>query len=236
MTASSGCAIWRRYQDRRRHHQQTRPPTSFPPSSPSFSPSSRSTRMCSVRAPAGLPPSRTVDHRIILKPGAVPFSRSPPRLAPPELAELKKQLIELLTTGKIRHSVSPWGAGTLFVAKKDTTERRFCIDYRPLNDATVKNNGSLPNIRSYSPAPGSEVLQQARPAGAATDQIRIHPDDIQSRRSTLATDTMSWLVLPFGLCNAPATFMQLMQAGFSRLSGPLRHRLPGRRPHLQQDG
>jgi hypothetical protein len=49
--------------------------------------------------PAGLPPSRTVDHRIILKPNSVPFSRSPPRLAPPELAELKKQLIELLTTG-----------------------------------------------------------------------------------------------------------------------------------------
>ena len=164
--------------------------------------------------PAGLPPSRTVDHRIILKPDAVPFSRSPPRLAPPELAELKKQLVELLTTGKIRHSVSPWGAGTLFVAKKDTTERRFCIDYRPLNDATVKNNGSLPNIEElFDQLLGAKYFSKLD-LRSGYHQIRIHPDDIPKTAFNTRYGHYEFLVLPFGLCNAPATFMQLMQEVF----------------------
>ena len=164
--------------------------------------------------PAGLPPSRTVDHRIVLKPDTVPFSRSPPRLAPPELAELKKQLVELLTTGKIRYSVSPWGAGTLFVAKKDTTERRFCIDYRPLNQATVKNNGSLPNIEElFDQLLGAKYFSKLD-LRSGYHQIRVHPDDIPKTAFNSRYGHFEFLVMPFGLCNAPATFMQLMQEVF----------------------
>ena len=164
--------------------------------------------------PAGLPPSRTVDHKIVLKPNAAPFSRSPPRLAPPELTELKKQLVELLNTGKIRYSVSPWGAGTLFVAKKDTTERRFCIDYRPLNEATVKNNGSLPNIEElFDQLLGAKYFSKLD-LRSGYHQIRIHPDDIPKTAFNTRYGHFEFLVLPFGLCNAPATFMQLMQEVF----------------------
>ena len=144
----------------------------------------------------------------------MPFSRSPPRLAPPELAELKKQLIELLTAGKIRHSVSPWGAGTLFVAKKDTTERRFCIDYRPLNDATVKNNGSLPNIEElFDQLLGAKYFSKLD-LRSGYHQIRIHPDGIPKTAFNTRYGHYEFLVMPFGLCNAPATFMQLMQEVF----------------------
>jgi hypothetical protein len=164
--------------------------------------------------PAGLPPSRSVDHRIVLKPGAAPSSRSPPRLAPPELAEVKKQLVELLSTGKIRYSVSPWGAGTLFVAKKDTTERRFCIDYRPVNEVTVKNNASLPNIEELFDQLLDAKYFSKLDLRSGYHQIRIHPEDIPKTAFNTRYGHFEFLVMPFGLCNAPATFMQLMQEVF----------------------
>ena len=66
-------------------------------------------------------------------------------MAPAELKELKEQLQELLDQGFIQPSVSPWGAPVLFVKKKDGT-LRLCIDYRGLNQNTVKNKYPLPHI------------------------------------------------------------------------------------------
>ena len=82
--------------------------------------------------PAGLPPSREVDHRIELTPGAVPPSRPTFRLSDSELTELRKQLDELTKAGFIQPSKSPFGAPILFVKKKDGT-MRMCVDYRALN-------------------------------------------------------------------------------------------------------
>lgn len=164
--------------------------------------------------PPGLPPQREVDHRITLKPGAVPISRSPPRLSPPELAELKKQLTELLKAGKIRPSVSPWGASTLFVAKKDSEERRLCFDYRPVNEVTVKNNAPLPNIEElFDQLLGAQYFSKIDLKNGY-HQIRIHPDDVDKTAFNSRYGHYEFLVLPFGLCNAPATFMDLMQRVF----------------------
>ena len=164
--------------------------------------------------PPGLPPRRDVDHRIILKPGAVPISRSPPRLSPPELAELKKQLIELLNAGKIQPSVSPWGASTLFVAKKDTEERRLCFDYRPVNEVTIKNNSSLPNIEElFDQLLGAKFFSKID-LRSGYHQIRIHPDDVEKTAFNTRYGHYEFLVLPFGLCNAPSTFMEMMQRIF----------------------
>src|SRR5262249_23560692 len=80
----------------------------------------------------GLPPVREIDFAIELLPGTNPISIPPYRMAPAELAELKKQLQDLLDKGLIRPSVSPWGAPVLFVKKKDGSFR-MCIDYRKLN-------------------------------------------------------------------------------------------------------
>jgi hypothetical protein len=164
--------------------------------------------------PPGLPPRRDVDHRITLKPGAVPISRSPPRLSPPELAELKKQLIELLNSGKIRPSVSPWGASTLFVAKKDAEERRLCFDYRPVNEVTIKNNSSLPNIEElFDQLLGAKFFSKID-LRSGYHQIRIHPEDVDKTAFNTRYGHFEFLVLPFGLCNAPSTFMELMQRVF----------------------
>ena len=93
----------------------------------------------------GIPLEREVDLAIEIVPGTVPGSRAPHRMAPAELKELKVQLQELLDKGFVRPSVSPWGAPVLFVKKKDGT-LRMCIDYRQINNVTVKNKYPLPRI------------------------------------------------------------------------------------------
>ncbi|GAA0157985.1 hypothetical protein LIER_38562 [Lithospermum erythrorhizon] len=80
----------------------------------------------------GLPPDRDIEFSIELVPGIGPISKAPYRIAPEKLKEVKDQLQDMLDTGFIRHSVSPWGAPVLFVRKKDGS-MRLCIDYRELN-------------------------------------------------------------------------------------------------------
>jgi hypothetical protein len=86
----------------------------------------------------GMPPDREVEFVIDLLPGTAPISKRPYRMSIEELKELKKQLTELQDAGYIRPSSSPWGALVLFVQKKDGSQR-MCVDYRSLNDVTVKN-------------------------------------------------------------------------------------------------
>jgi hypothetical protein len=93
----------------------------------------------------GLPPKRDVEFVIGLKPGTAPISRRSYRMPPNELAELKIQLQDLLEKGFIRPSSSPWGCLAIFVKKKDQT-LRMCVDYRPLNEVTIKNKYPLPRI------------------------------------------------------------------------------------------
>ena len=92
-----------------------------------------------------LPPERAMEFKIDLVPGAAPVSKTPYRMAPAELKELKVQLQDLLERGFIIESDSPWGAPVLFVKKKDGS-LRLCIDYRGLNELTIKNKYPLPLI------------------------------------------------------------------------------------------
>jgi hypothetical protein len=93
----------------------------------------------------GMMPERGVEFYIDLIPGTAPIAKRPYRMAPTELAELKLQITELQQKGYIRPSSSPWGAPILFVTKKDGS-MRMCIDYRSLNEVTIKNKYPLPRI------------------------------------------------------------------------------------------
>lgn len=95
--------------------------------------------------PPGLPPQRAVDHQIPLTADLPPPFKGIFRLSQQELAELKKQLDQLLKDGKISPSTSPYGAPVLFVKKKGGG-LRMCIDYRALNSQTIKNRYALPRI------------------------------------------------------------------------------------------
>ena len=93
----------------------------------------------------GMPPDRDIEFIIELLPGTAPIAKRPYRMGVNELAELKKQIRELIDKGYVQPSSSPWGAPVLFVEKKDGTQR-MCIDYRSLNEVTIKNKYPLPRI------------------------------------------------------------------------------------------
>jgi hypothetical protein len=93
----------------------------------------------------GMPPERKVEFSIELIPGTAPISKRTYRVFGLELVELKKQIDELLDKGYIRPSASPWVTPVLFVEKKYGT-KRMCIDYRSLNEVTIKNKYPLLKI------------------------------------------------------------------------------------------
>ena len=163
--------------------------------------------------PPGLPPSRDVDHRIELIPGSQPQSRPTYRMSAKELEELKQQLDELQRAGFIQPSKSPFGAPILFVKKKDGT-MRMCVDYRALNSITIKNSYPLPHIDELF-----DRLQGARyftkiDLRSGYHQIRIAAGDEAKTAFRTRYGHYEFLVLPFGLTNAPATFMHLMHTTF----------------------
>ena len=161
----------------------------------------------------GLPPDRETEFEIEVVPGVAPISVSPYRMAPLELQELKVQLQELLDKGFIRPSVSPWGAPVLFVKKKDGT-LRLCIDYRKLNQVTVKNKYPLPRIDDlFDQLQGAMVFSKID-LRSGYHQLKIAEQDIPKTAFRTRYGHYEFLVMPFGLTNAPAAFMALMNRVF----------------------
>jgi hypothetical protein len=125
----------------------------------------------------GMPPDRDIEFAIELQPGTAPISKRPYRMPPAELAELKKQLQELLDKRFIRPSTSPWGCPTLFVKKKDES-LRMCVDYRPLNVVTIKNKYPLPRIDVlFDQLVGAKVFSKID-LRSGYHQIKIRVSDI----------------------------------------------------------
>jgi hypothetical protein len=160
--------------------------------------------------PARLPPKRAVDHEIDLVPGSAPPSRPTYRLSPPEMDELKKQLQDLIDHGFIRPSVSPYGAPVLFVKKKDGS-MRMCIDYRALNKITIKNKYPLPRTDELFDRLHGKKWFSKIDLRSGYYQIGIAPKDVDKTAFRTRYGHYEFMVLPFGLTNAPATFMRVMQ-------------------------
>ena len=159
--------------------------------------------------PKGLPPKRSHDFHIELSKESAPQKRGLYRMSQAELEEVKLRVEELLEHGWIRPSKSPWAAPVLFVTKKDGG-LRFCIDYRALNRLTIKNSYPLPRI--------DDILDLFSKAKFFTKidlrqgyyQIRLDEESIPYTAFNTRYGHFEFLVLPFGLTNAPATFMSLM--------------------------
>lgn len=159
--------------------------------------------------PTGLPPSRTVDHKIETLPGSTPPSRSPYRLSQPELDELQKQLTHLVEQGWIRPSTSPYGAPILFVKKKNGS-LRMCVDYRALNRITIKNKYPLPHIGELLDRLSGAKFFTKLDLRSGYHQLRIADTDIHKTAFNTRYGHYEYTVVPFGLCNAPASFQCLM--------------------------
>jgi hypothetical protein len=158
-------------------------------------------------------PYHDIEFSIELLPGTAPISKRPYRMNVKDLAELKKHIEQLLSKGFIHPSSSPWGAPTLFVDKNNGS-RRMCVDYRSLNEVTIKNK---------YPSPWTEDLfDQMRGAKdfskidlrSGYHQLKIRLEDIPKTAFTSRYGLYEFTVMSFGLTNAPAYFMYLMNKLF----------------------
>jgi hypothetical protein len=160
----------------------------------------------------GMPPDRDIEFVIDLIPGTSPIAKRPYRMAAPELAELKKQLRELQRSGLIRPSSSPWGAPVLFVEKDKSL--RMCVDYRSLNEVTIKNKYPLPRIDYlFDQLKGAKYFSKVD-LRSRYRQLKIRESDIPNTAFVTRYGHYEITVMSFGLTNAPEYFMNLMNKLF----------------------
>jgi hypothetical protein len=161
----------------------------------------------------GMPLDRDIKFVIELKPSTAPIYKTTYRMATPELAELKEHIKELLEKGFIHPSSSPWGAPVIFVPKKDGTQR-LCIDYRVLNEVTVKNMYPLPRIDDlFNQLRGACVLSKID-LRSEYHQLKIRECDIPKTTFVSRYGPYEYTVMSFGLTNTPTYFMYLMNKVF----------------------
>ncbi|XP_050895726.1 uncharacterized protein LOC127102399 [Lathyrus oleraceus] len=160
-----------------------------------------------------LPPEREAEFSIDMIPGMTPISVSLYRMASLELRELKDQLEELLTKHFIRPSVSPWGAPVLLVKKNDGS-MRLCIDYRQLNKVTIKNKYPLPRIDNLLDQLKGACVFSKIDLRSGYHQIRVKNSDEPKTAFRTRYGHYEFLVMPFGVTNAPAIFIDYMNRIF----------------------
>jgi hypothetical protein len=160
-----------------------------------------------------LPLDRDVEFVIELMPGAGHVTKSPYQMSSDELDELKKQLKKLLEQGFVRPSASPWSSPVLFVEKKDGT-KRMCIDYRTLNSMTIKNKYALPRIEDLLDRLKKAKFFSKIDLRSGYNQMKIREQDIPKMTFATRYGLYEFVVVSFGLTNAPAYFMNLINKVF----------------------
>jgi hypothetical protein len=146
--------------------------------------------------------------------GTKPTWRAPERLSPAKRAEVENQVKHLLGMGYVVPSSSPFGAPILFVPKPDGS-LRMCVDYRALNSITVKNKYALPRVDDLLDSLGGATVFSALDLASGYWHIRLGPDEAPKTAFRTHFGHFEWRVMPFGLCNAPATFQALMNKLFT---------------------
>jgi hypothetical protein len=161
----------------------------------------------------GMPPDRDVEFIIELLPGMPPISKRPYWMPVNELVELKKQISKLQSNGFIFPSSSPWGAPMLFVEKKDGTQQ-MCVDYRSVNDVTIKNKYPLPRIEDlFDQMKGASIFSKID-LRSGYHLLKIRESDIPKTAFRTRYGLYEYTVMSFRLTNAPAYFMYLMNKVF----------------------
>ncbi|UYV61596.1 hypothetical protein LAZ67_1005488, partial [Cordylochernes scorpioides] len=148
-------------------------------------------------------------HRIDTE-DAKPIKHKPYRVSAKERDIIKEQIDEMLTEGIIRPSSSPWSFPVILVKKRDG-KYRFCVDYRKLNNVTVKDVYPIPRIDEVMDTLQGSTHFSAIDLRSGYWQVEVEERDKEKTAFTTAHGLYEFNVMPFGLCNAPATFERNME-------------------------
>ena len=156
-----------------------------------------------------LPPRRELDLDITERPGSRPVARRPYSVAPQHLPELDRQIQVLLGAGIIRRSVSAYAAPVLFAPKKDG-KLRLCMDYRMLNQQTVRDKFPTPTAADLIARTRGARLLSKIDLHSGFHQLRIREDDIHKTAFVTPMGQYEFVTAPFGLSSTPSAFQRLM--------------------------
>ena len=145
-----------------------------------------------------------------------PNRQNPRRLPISQWAVAKAEIENILKHGVIKPSSSPWASPIVLVRKKDGTTR-FCVDYRRLNSATVKDSYPLPRIDDSIDALSGSCWFSTLDLASGYWQVEVEEKDRPKTAFTTGSGLYQFTVMPFRLCNAPATFERLMERVLSGL-------------------